>query len=82
MIDYFGYKEKNAVTFPHNAQWKHAFLGEIKQMSKTKKLAPRKNIALELLQQRLGKISTRSLMAGDTENVWKYVELRTHPDPF
>ena len=31
---YVGDKEKNAVTFPHSAQRKHAFLGEIKQMSK------------------------------------------------
>ena len=35
---YFGSKEKNAVTWPHRAQSKHEFLGEIKEMSKTNKL--------------------------------------------
>ena len=30
-------KRKNAVTLPHIAQRKHAFLGKIKEMSKTKK---------------------------------------------
>ena len=39
---YFLEKEKNVVTLPHNAQTKHAFLGEIKEMSKTKKLPSRK----------------------------------------
>ena len=68
---YFGNKEKNAVTLPHRAQRKHAFLGEIKQMSKPKKLAPRNKVALELLHHGLGHISTISLMVGDTENVWK-----------
>ena len=28
-IVYFGAKEKNAVTLPHSAQRKHAFLGKI-----------------------------------------------------
>ena len=45
-IVYFGAKEKNAVTVPHSAQSKHSFLGEIKEMSKTKKLPSRKKIAL------------------------------------
>ena len=66
---YFGDKEKYLVTFTDSAQQKHAFLGKIKQISETKKLAPRKKIALELLHQRLGQRSTRSLMAGDTANV-------------
>ena len=43
---YFGAKEKNAVTLPHSAQRKHAFLGKIKEMSKTKKLPARKKIDL------------------------------------
>ena len=43
---YFGSKEKNAVTLSHSAQKKHAFLGKIKEMSKTKKLTARKKIAL------------------------------------
>ena len=35
-----------------------------------------------MLHQRLGHRSTRSLLAGDTANVWEYVELRIYPDPF
>ena len=31
---YFGAKEKNAVTLPHSAQRKHAFLGKIMENSK------------------------------------------------
>ena len=42
----------------------------------------RKKIALELLHHRLGHISTRSLLYGDTANVWEDVELRIDPDPF
>ena len=51
---YFGAKDKNEVILTHISQRKHAFLGEIKEMSKTKKLPARKIIALELLHQRLG----------------------------
>ena len=50
--------------------------------SKKNKLPARKKIALELLHQGLGHISTRSLLAGDTANVWEDVELRIDPDPF
>ena len=50
--------------------------------SKKNKLPARNKIALELLHQRLGHRSTRSLLAGDTENVWEDVELRIYPDPF
>ena len=35
---YLGAKDKNAVTLPHSEQRKHAFWGEINEMSKTKKL--------------------------------------------
>ena len=34
---YFGTKENNAVTSPHSAQRKHAFLGKIMEKSKEKK---------------------------------------------
>ena len=57
-------------------------MGEIKEISKTKKLRSRKKIGLELLPQRLGHSSTRSLLAGDTVNVWEDVDLRIDPDPF
>ena len=49
---------------------------------KEKKLPARKKIALELLHQRLGHISTRSLLDGDTANVWEDVDLIIDPDPF
>ena len=78
----FGEKYKNTVTLPHSAQRKHTFLGEIKEMPKTKKLPSRKKIALELLHQRLGPRYTRSLLAGDTANVWEDIELRIDPDTF
>ena len=51
-------------------------------MSNTVKLSSRKKIALELLHQRLGHRSTRSLLAGDTSNVWEDIELRIDGYPF
>ena len=72
----------NAVTLPHSAQRKHAFSGEIKEISKTKKLPARNKIALEILHQRLGHRSTISLLAGYTANVWEDIELIIYPDPF
>ena len=51
-------------------------------MSKKNKSPARKKIVLELLHQRLGHRSTRSLLAGDTANVWEDAELRIDPDPF
>ena len=68
---YFGAKENNAVTLPHSAQRKHSFLGKTKEMSKNNKLTAGKKIALKLLHQRLGHRSTRSLLAGETDNVWE-----------
>ena len=79
---YFGAREKNTVTLPNSAQRKHAFWGEIKEMSKTNKLPARKKLSLELLHQILGHKSTRSLLAGDTANVWEDIEIRMDPDPF
>ena len=70
------------VTLPHSAQWKHALWGEIKQMSKSKKITPRKKVALELIHHILRHISTRSLLAGGTANVQKDIELRIDPKPF
>ena len=79
---YFGAKEKNAMTLPHSAQRKHAFLVKIKEMSKSKKLPCRKKIDLELLHQKLGHISTISFFNRDTANVWEDTELRIDPYPF
>ena len=50
---YFGAEKKNAVTLPHIAQRKHAFLVKTKDMSNKNKLPARKKITLELLHQRL-----------------------------
>ena len=79
---YFGADQRNAVTLPHSTQRKHAFTGKIKNMSKKNKLPARKKISLELLHQRLGHRSTRSLLAGYTANVWEDLELRIYPDHF
>ena len=57
---YFGAKYDNAVTLPHSAQRKHAFTRKNQDVSKKNKYPARKKIALELLHQRLGHISTRS----------------------
>ena len=79
---YLGADKRNAVTLPYSAQRKHAFTGKIKNMSKKNKFPARKKIALELPHQILGHKSIRTLLAGDTANVWEYVELRIYPDPF
>ena len=79
---HFEAEEKNAVTLPHSAQLKHAFLGEIKEISKTKILPARKKIALELLHHRLGHRSTISFLAADTVNFCEDIEIRIYPDPF
>ena len=44
--------------------------------------AKEKKIALDLIHQRLGHRSTRSLISGDTDNFWEDVELGIDPDPF
>ena len=75
-------KENNAITLPHSAQKKHAFVGKVMENSKKNKSPERKEIALELLHQRLGNRSTISLLAGDTAHFWEYVELRIDPEPF
>ena len=79
---YFGADKDNAVTLPHSAQRKHAFTGKVKDLSKKNKFPARKKITLELLHQRLGHRSTRSLLAGDNANIWEDVELRIYPHPF
>ena len=81
---YFGAKEDNAVTLPQSAVRMHAFMVKsMESLNKNPKRNPkRNNIALELMHQRLGHRSTRSLMAVDTANVWEDAELRIDPDPF
>ena len=81
---YFGSKEDNAVTLPHSAVRKHAFIVKSMESSKKnpKKNPKRKKIALGLMHQRLRHRSTRSLIAGDTANVWEDANLKIDPDPF
>ena len=81
---YFGAKEDNALTLPHSAVRKHAFMVKSMESSKknSKRNPKRKKIALESMHQRLGHRSTRSLMARDTANVWEDAELKIDADPF
>ena len=79
---YLGYNKENAVTIPHIAQRKHAFWGETEENFKSKKISPRKKLALDLLHHRLGHRYTRSLTAADNENVWQDTEPRIDPDHF
>ena len=76
----FNDNEQNTVTLLHSTQRKYAFLVETKEKSTSQKQISKKKISLELLHHRLGKISTRSLLAIDTANDWKYIELRVYPD--
>ena len=76
---FFRAKYNNAVTLPQSAQRKHSFLEKIKEISKKKKLPAKKKIVLELLHQRLGHRSTRSLLSGSTANVWEGIEPRIYP---
>ena len=77
---FFNDNKHNAVKLLHSTQRKNTFLAETKEKSKSQKQIPKKKFSLELLYHRLGKISTRSLMARDTVNVWQYIELRVYPD--
>ena len=79
---YFGDKKENLVPLPHIAHRKHNCLVETKEKTKSKKIEPRNKVSLRLLQHRLWQRYTRSLMDGDTANVWKDIELRIYPDPF
>ena len=75
-------QNKNAVTLLHSSQRKHTFSEEIEEISKTNKIPSRNKIALEILHQRLGHRSTRSLLAWDDANFWENIELRIDPYPF
>ena len=79
---YFVAKENTALTLPHIAQRKHAFLVKTKEMSKKNKSPASNKIALELLHHRLGHRSTISLLAVDTDNGREDIEPRIDPDHF
>ena len=66
---FFSDNEKTKVTLPHRTQRKHTFMVKTKENTKPQKKTPKRKISLEILNQRLGHRSTRSLLAGDTENV-------------
>ena len=57
------------------------FLFVKKEKSKPQKQIPKNKVSLEILHQRLGHRSKRSLLARDTENVWQYIDLKVDPDP-
>ena len=54
----------------------------MKEKSKSQNQIPGNKGSLELLHQRSVHRYTRYLMAGDTEKICKYIELRVDPDPF
>ena len=54
----------------------------MKEKSKSEKQIPKKKFCLEILHQRLGHRSTRSLLAVYTANVWQDIELRIYSGPF
>ena len=53
----------------------------MKEKSKSQKQIPKNKVPLELLHQRLGHRSTKSLLDGDTEFFWQDIELRVDPEP-
>ena len=50
---YFGDEEKNLATMPHSAKRKHILLVKTKEKARSKKVAPKNKVALELLHHRL-----------------------------
>ena len=72
------------MTLPHSAVRKHAFMVKSKESSNNhaKKNLKRKKFSLELMHHRLGHRSTRSLISGDTANVWEDAKLQIDADPF
>ena len=46
------------------------------QKTKTKKIVPRNKVSLEILNHIFGHRSTKSLIDGDTANVWHTFNLR------
>ena len=79
---YLVYKKEHAITMTHSAQRKHDFLVKTKENTKSKKIAPKKKVAFELLHHILGNISTRSFMAGDVDFFCQDIELRIYLDLF
>ena len=78
---FFSSNEYNAVILPHSTQRKHECLVKKTRKSQNQKSKFLKIFSLELLHHRLGHRSKRSLLAGDTVNVWEYIDTRVGPDP-
>ena len=72
----------NVITLTHSAQIKHASLVKTKEMSKPQKQILKKKVFLELLHQKLGHRSTRSLLAGESEMFWQDIDLRIDSNQF
>ena len=52
-----------------------------KEKTRLQKKILKRKVSLGLLNQRLGHMSTRSLLTGDTQLFWQDIELRVDPDP-
>ena len=52
------------------------------QIQDKKRTTPRTQVSLDLLHTRLGHRSKRSLLAADTADMWKNVEVKLSPDLF
>ena len=66
----------------HSSQQKHAFFVKTKENSKSQKQILKNKVSLGLFHQRLGHRSTRSLLDGDTENIWQNIEITVDPKYF
>ena len=53
---------------------------KMKEKSKSQEQIPKRKVSLELFHQRLGHRYTKSPLAGDTVNVWQYIEIRVDPE--
>ena len=78
----FSANGQKAVALTHRVQRKHTVLVKTKEKSKPQKRIPKKKISMKLLRQKLLYSSKRSLLDGDTVNVWKQIYLRVDLDPF
>ena len=79
---YFDNREKMRLLYHIVHMRNMHFWGKIKQMYRSKKIGRRKKFALELLNNRLGNRSTRSLMEGDNVIFCQDIEPRIDQDPF
>ena len=79
---FFSDNEQKAVTLLHRTQRKHEYLVKTKEKSKSQKQIPIRKVYSELLYQRLGHTSTRSLLSGNNANIWQAIDIRIDVYPF